>query len=61
MDDGRSAFTAGTDPKVIVYFEWEGPVGPHHFEGLWKSPEGKIRPRNDSTGDTTFLASERPH
>lgn len=42
MDDPRSAFTAGTDAKVIVYFEWEGPVGPHHFEGLWKSPEGKL-------------------
>lgn len=42
MDDARSIFTAGKDTKVIVYFEWEGPVGPHHFEGLWKSPEGKI-------------------
>lgn len=42
MDDARSVFTAGKDTKVIVYFEWEGPVGPHHFEGLWKSPEGKI-------------------
>ncbi|MGB8472464.1 MAG: S1C family serine protease [Candidatus Acidiferrum sp.] len=42
MDDARSLFNAGTDKKVIVYFEWEGPLGPHHFEGLWKSPEGKI-------------------
>jgi len=42
MDDARSAFTTGKDTKVIVYFEWEGPLGPHHFEGLWKSPEGKI-------------------
>jgi hypothetical protein len=42
MDDARSLFNAGKDPKVIVYFEWEGPLGPHHFEGLWKSPEGKI-------------------
>lgn len=42
MDDARSAFTAGKDTKVIVYFEWEGPIGPHHFEGLWKSPAGKI-------------------
>jgi len=42
MDDPRSLFNAGKDPKVIVYFEWEGPLGPHHFEGLWKSPEGKI-------------------
>jgi hypothetical protein len=42
MDDPRSLFNAGKDAKVIVYFEWDGPVGPHHFEGLWKSPEGKI-------------------
>jgi hypothetical protein len=42
MDDARSVFTAGKDPKVTVYFEWEGPLGAHHFEGLWKSPEGKI-------------------
>ncbi len=42
MDDARSVFNAGHDPKVIVYFEWEGPLGQHHFEGLWKSPEGKI-------------------
>src|SRR5277367_6073023 len=42
MDDAKSVFTAGQDKKVIVYFEWLGPLGPHHFEGLWKSPEGKI-------------------
>jgi len=42
MDDPRSVFMVGKHAKVIVYFEWEGPVGPHHFEGLWKSPEGKI-------------------
>jgi hypothetical protein len=42
MDDPRSTFTAGKDSKVTVYFEWEGPPGQHHFEGLWKSPEGKI-------------------
>jgi hypothetical protein len=42
MDDPRSLFAAGKDSRVIVYFEWDGPLGPHHFEGLWKSPEGKI-------------------
>lgn len=42
MDDARSVFTAGKDAKVTVYFEWEGPLGAHHFEGLWKSPEGRI-------------------
>jgi Trypsin-like peptidase domain len=42
MDDPKSLFSTGKDTKVIVYFEWEGPLGQHHFEGLWKSPEGKI-------------------
>lgn len=42
MDDAKSLFSAAQDKKVIVYFEWEGPLGQHHFEGLWKSPEGKI-------------------
>jgi hypothetical protein len=42
MEDARSVFTLGKDTKVIVYFEWKGPTGAHHFEGLWKSPEGKI-------------------
>lgn len=41
MEDPRSVFVVGKDKKVIVYFEWEGPAGPHHFEGLWKGPEGK--------------------
>src|SRR5215468_7088979 len=42
MDDPRSVFELGKHTKVIVSFEWEGPMGPHHFEGLWKGPEGKI-------------------
>ncbi|HZI57643.1 MAG TPA: trypsin-like peptidase domain-containing protein [Verrucomicrobiae bacterium] len=42
IEDPRSVFVAGKDSKVTVYFEWEGRTGPHHFEGLWKSPEGKI-------------------
>jgi S1-C subfamily serine protease len=42
MEDPRSVFTPGKDAKVVVSFEWEGPLGPHHFEGLWKGPEGKI-------------------
>src|SRR5262249_36259271 len=42
MEDPRSVFTTGQDAKVVVYFEWEGPLGPHHFEGLWRGPDGKI-------------------
>ena len=39
--DPRTVFYVPQDQKVIVYFEWEGPQGPHHFEGIWKSPDGK--------------------
>ena len=39
--DPRTVFYVPQDQKVIVYFEWEGPSGLHHFEGVWKSPDGK--------------------
>ena len=35
-------FILVTIKKVIVYFEWKGPIGPHKFEGLWKNPEGRV-------------------
>ena len=25
-----------------VYFTWDGPPGQHHFEGVWKKPDGKV-------------------
>src|SRR5258708_5277103 len=31
MDDPRTTFHLGQDKKVIVYFEWSGPIGPHKF------------------------------
>lgn len=40
--DPRTTFHSGEDHKVIVEFEWEGPTGPHHFDGLWKDPSGKV-------------------
>jgi len=42
MEDPRTVFYIPEDKQVIVYFEWEGPLGPHVFEGLWKNPEGKV-------------------
>ena len=41
VDDPRDVFYVPADQHVIVYFEWEGPLGQHHFEGQWKNPEGK--------------------
>ena len=35
-------FYLGQDHKIIVYFEWEGPPGPHKFEGIWKNTDGKV-------------------
>jgi hypothetical protein len=45
--DPRTIFRIPQDHRVIVYFEWEGPLGPHHFEGVWKSPDGKITSVSD--------------
>lgn len=41
IDDPRDVFYVPADKEVIVYFEWEGPLGNHNFEGQWKNPEGK--------------------
>src|SRR5271156_3235175 len=45
--DPRTIFHIPQDHRVIVYFEWEGPLGPHRFEGVWKSPDGKITSVSD--------------
>src|SRR5580658_474932 len=45
--DPRTIFHIPQDHRVIVYFEWEGPLGPHHFEAVWKSPDGKITSVSD--------------
>ena len=42
IEDPRSVFYVPGDKEVDVYFTWEGPLGPHHFEGLWKKPDGKL-------------------
>lgn len=42
MEDPRSVFYLPEDKQVMIYFEWEGPTGQHHFEGFWKDPEGKV-------------------
>jgi hypothetical protein len=42
LADPRTVFYLGEDHKIIVEFEWEGPVGPHKFEALWKDPTGKV-------------------
>jgi S1-C subfamily serine protease len=41
IDDPRTIFYLPQDKQVVIYFEWEGPTGPHKFEGYWKNPEGK--------------------
>jgi hypothetical protein len=41
IEDPRTVFYVPDDKQVIVYFEWDGSLGKHHFEGYWKSPEGK--------------------
>jgi hypothetical protein len=47
VEDPRTVFYAPADKQIIVYFTWEGPTGPHHFEGLWKNPAGKVAMTSD--------------
>jgi S1-C subfamily serine protease len=47
MEDPRSVFYVPDDHQVIVYMEWEGPVGKHHIEGFWKNPSGKVSTLTD--------------
>lgn len=41
IEDPRTVFYVPQDKEVVAYFEWEGPRGAHHFEGVWKNPQGK--------------------
>lgn len=41
VEDVRNVFHLPGDKKVIVYFEWQGPAGAHHFVGTWLDPQGK--------------------
>lgn len=49
VQDPRDVFYLPTDKQVVVYFEWDGPIGAHHLEGFWKSPQGKTVVMSDFT------------
>lgn len=51
IQDPRSTFYVPEDKQVVVYFDWEGPVGTHHLEGFWKNPEGKVVSLSDFNYD----------
>ena len=42
MEDPRTVFKFPSDKQVIVFFEWDGPLGMHKFQGTWRSPDGKV-------------------
>jgi hypothetical protein len=42
ISDSRTTFRYPADKQVVVSFVWEGPQGMHHFQGLWRSPDGKV-------------------
>jgi len=54
VTDPRTVFHIPADKQVIVFFEWEGPTGPHHFVGTWRSPDGKAF----SVSDFQYPAAE---
>lgn len=47
VEDPRTIFYVPDDRQVVVYFEWDGPLGQHHLEAYWKNPEGKVAAIND--------------
>ncbi len=53
--DSRTVFHIPSDHTVVVYFEWEGPLGLHHFEGVWKGPGDKTI----SVSDYDYEAKQR--
>jgi S1-C subfamily serine protease len=55
IEDPRTVFYLPQDAQAIIYFEWEGPAGKHHFEGFWKNPEGKVA----SLSDFDYVAPAR--
>jgi hypothetical protein len=54
ITDPRAVFHMPEDKQVIVYFEWEGPLGLHHFQGSWRGPDGKVY----SVSDFQYVAQE---
>jgi S1-C subfamily serine protease len=56
IEDPRTTFTVPDDKQVIVYFVWEGPVGPHHLQAVWKDPDGKAV----SLADMDYKATASP-
>lgn len=41
LDEVRNRFVFPQDKTLMVYFQWDGPVGDHVLTGLWKSPDGR--------------------
>ncbi len=56
FEDPRSTFRLGDDHKIMVEFEWTGPVGLHHFQGMWKDPGNNVV----SVGRFDFTAQNSP-
>lgn len=42
IEDIRNRFVFPNDKNLVVYFEWEGPIGDHVLTGHWKNPQGAI-------------------
>jgi len=42
MTDRRTTFYVPDDREVVVYFEWEGPLGTHHCEASVRGPSGEF-------------------
>ena len=41
FDEMRSRFVFPQDKSLVVYFEWQAPVGDHTLVATWKGPDGR--------------------
>lgn len=55
VEDLRTAFHVPPDKQVVIYFEWEGPPGAHHFQGTWRDSQGKV----EAVGNFDYSTPER--
>jgi hypothetical protein len=42
LDETRSRFIYPQDKALIVFFEWQAPIGNHTLVASWKGPDGRV-------------------
>ena len=42
LDETRNRFVYPNDKSLVIYFEWEAPLGDHVLTAAWKQPDGRV-------------------